>query len=189
MNLLHIAKMPFSFHDGWDTVVGLHPSVMRSFLLLVLPFSLIAPWSLLYAGNAHLQVLGVHVSALRWRELAVVFFLAELITVPLMGAMIKNIAAAHGLKIDFKDAFLLAGIAAVPMWLSSLGLLSSELWMSVVMAFAGLALAASVLYHGAYSILHMEDEIEAQSLSYQVFSVGAMVWLILCSYIVLTVLM
>lgn len=188
MNIMQLVKMPFSFHDGWDAVVKNHPSVMRSFLLIVLPFSIIAPWCLLYAGNAHSANLGIYLTDLRWRELAAVFFAAELVTVPLMGATVKNIAVAHGLKVDFKDAFLLAAISAVPMWLSSLGLLFSELWLSIALAFLGLGIAASVLYHGAYSILHMEDEIEGQSLSYQVFSVGAMMWLILCSYIVLTVL-
>lgn len=188
MNILHLAKMPFSFHDGWDTVVKIHPSVMRSFLLIVLPFSIIAPWSLLYAGNAHSVNLGIYVNELRWRELAAAFFVAELLTVPLMGAVIKNIAVAHAHQVDFKDAYLLAAISAVPMWLSSLGLLFSALWFSVALAFLGLGIAASVLYHGAYSVLQMEDEIEGQSLSYHVFSVGAMVWLILCSYIVLTVL-
>ncbi|MBC3874250.1 YIP1 family protein [Undibacterium flavidum] len=188
MNIFHFAKMPFSFHDGWDLVVEVHPSIMRSFFALVLPFSLIAPASLFYAGSLHSAALGVVVSEARWLELAIVFFVAELITVPIMGAMIKSVADKGGLDMAFEDAFLLAAISAVPMWLSSLGLFLPELWIAIGSAFIGLGLAASVLYHGAYSILRLEDKIEAQLLSYQVFSVGAMVWLILCTYVILMVL-
>lgn len=185
MNFFNLTKMPFSFHGGWDTVITVHPSVIRTFFLLVLPFSFIPPATLLYAGSDHVSMFSLSIGDGRWKEVALVFFIAELLTVPFMGWLIKNIAAEHKLSVDFKDTFLLASITAVPMWISGLCLAASDIWVMIVIGVAGLMIAASLLYHGVYAILKMKDEFEAQSLSYQAFSVGAIVWVMLCSYIVL----
>ncbi|MDO8653120.1 MAG: hypothetical protein Q7R66_13125 [Undibacterium sp.] len=185
MNLFNLTKMPFSFHGGWDTVVTVHPSVIKTFLLLVLPFSLIPPATLLYAGSDHASMFQISTVAVRWQQVALVFFIAELLTVPLMGWLIKTIAAEHKITVDFKETFLLAAIIAVPMWLSSLGLAVQDTWTMIAIGIAGLLAAASLLYHGAYVILKMDDPFEAQSLSYQAFAAGAVIWVMLCAYIVL----
>jgi hypothetical protein len=185
MNLLNYTKMPFSFHDGWDTVVSVHPSVLKTFLWLVLPFSVIPPAMLLYAGSHHASTYLMDAAFSRWQEVALVFFIAELLTVPLMGWLMKNIAAVHNMTVDFKDTFLLAAITAVPMWLSSLGLAIPNLWAMIAIVVFGLLAAASLLYHGTYTILQMDEEIEAQSLSYQAFAVGGVVWVLLCTFVVL----
>ena len=185
MNIFNLTKMPFSFHGGWDTVVSVHPSVIKTFLLLVLPFSLIPPAALLYVGSGHGSTFLLNIGGSRWTEVALIFFIAELLTVPLMGWLIRSVASQHKFTVDLKDAFLLAAITAVPMWFSSLGMLASDIWTMITFGIAGLLVAASLLYHGVVPILKMQDPFEAQSLSYQVFSVGAFVWVLLCSYIVL----
>ncbi|WP_083917487.1 Yip1 family protein [Leeia oryzae] len=184
MNPLQYTKMPFSFHAGWDRIVNIHPKVLRTFLLLVLPFSLIPPATLLYAGNHHLSVWLQNDTHSDWLAVAIIFFIAELLTVPMMGWVIKHNAGKYNLNVSFKDTYLLAAIIAVPMWLSSLGLLASSMWMTIGLAIAGLALAASLLYHGLYAELKMEDRFEAQSLSYEIFSLGGAVWVMLCVFLV-----
>lgn len=185
MSLLNYTKMPFSFNDGWDEVGAAHPSVFKTFLLLVLPFSLIPPAMLLYAGSHHASLYLMDSTYSRWQEVALVFLLAELLTVPLMGWIIKNIAAVHKLPVDFKDAFLLAAIVGVPMWLSSIGLLIPNLWLMIGIVVLGFLVAVSLLYHGTYSILKMDEQIEAQSMSFAAFSAGAIVWVFLCAFVVL----
>lgn len=185
MSLLNYTKMPFSFHDGWDKVGVIHPSVLRTFLLLVLPFSLIPPAMLLYAGSHHASVYLMDATFSRWQEVALVFLIAELLTVPLMGWILKNIASVHKMSVDFKDTFLLAAIVAVPMWLSSLGLAIPNLWAMIGVVVLGFLAAVSLLYRGTYSILKMDEQIEAQSMSFAAFSVGAIVWIMLCAFVVL----
>lgn len=185
MNLLNLGKMPFSFHGGWDTVRKIHPSVVRSFLLLVLPCSLIPPLALLYAGSHHAGLYWVDAPYLRWLDVAGVFLLMELLTVPLMGWLICKLAKDHQVMMDFQDSFLLASITAVPMWLSSLGLLSGDLWLVIACVVMGLLLAASVLYHGLYAILKLEDAVDAQVMGYKIFSFGGIVWIMLCSFVAL----
>ena len=185
MSLLNYTKMPFSFRDGWDKVGAVHPSVLKTFLLLVLPFSLIPPAMLLYAGSHHASAYLMDPTYARWQSVALVFLVAELLTVPLMGWIIKNIAAVHKLSVHYKDAFLLAAIVGVPMWLSSLGLLIPNLWAMIGVVVLGFMAAVSLLYHGTYSILKMNEQIEAQSMSFAAFSVGAIVWVLLCAFVVL----
>ena len=185
MSLLNYTKMPFSFHDGWDKVGVIHPSILRTFLLLVLPFSLIPPAMLLYAGSHHASIYLMDATFSRWQEVALVFLIAELLTVPLMGWIIKNIASVHKMSVDFKDAFLLAAIVGVPMWLSSLGLAIPNLWAMIGVVVLGFIAAVSLLYRGTYSILKMDEQIEAQSMSFAAFSVGAIVWIMLCAFVVL----
>ncbi|MGV8899815.1 MAG: Yip1 family protein [Burkholderiaceae bacterium] len=185
MSQFNSSKMPFSFHNGWDKIGAVHPSVVKTFLLLILPFSLVPPAMLLYAGSHHASVYLMDAAFSRWQEVALVFFIAELLTVPLMGWVIKNIASVHRLSVDFKDAFLLAAITGVPMWLSSVGLLIPNLWAMIGIVVLGFLVAISLLYYGTYSILKMDEQMEAQSMSFAVFSAGGIVWVLLCAFVVL----
>ena len=181
--------MPFEFHGDWDAVIAIHPSVLKTFFFLVLPFSFIPPLSLLYAGNSQFDLLfWLRAGDSRWQDVAWIFLIAELITVPLMGWLIQKVALQRKCEVSYADSFLLAALIAVPMWLSSLGLLVSNLSLMILIGCVGLWIAANLLYHGIYTLLHMQDPFEAQSMSYHIFSVGAIVWLLLCTYIVLPVL-
>ncbi len=140
---------------------------------------------LLYAGSHHASVYLMDATFSRWQEVALVFLIAELLTVPLMGWILQSIASVHKMSVDFKDTFLLAAIVAVPMWLSSLGLAIPNLWAMIGVVVLGFIAAVSLLYRGTYSILKMDEQIEAQSMSFAAFSVGAIVWIMLCAFVVL----
>jgi hypothetical protein len=184
MSLLAYAKMPFSFEQGWDKVCLLHPNVLKTFLLLVLPFSLIPPAMLIYAGGHHASAYLVDAPLARWQTVAELFLLAELLTVPLIGWAIRFVADVHKIRAAFRDTFLLAGVTAVPMWLFALFLAVPNMWWMIAGVVAGLLLSAGVLYHGATRILKISDAIEAQSLSAEVFAVGALVWACLCAIVI-----
>lgn len=185
MNILSIGKMPFVFHGVWDKLFELHPSVLKTFLLVVFPFSLIPPVVLLYVGTHHVSLFWLAAGDSRWSTVALIFFAAEILTVPLMAWLLKSIAKQHRLHSEFKDCFLLAAIVAVPMWLSSIGLIASSLWTIVEIAVIGFLCAAGLLYHGIYSFLKMQDQFEAQSLSYEILAAGLFAWVMLCSFIIL----
>jgi hypothetical protein len=188
MSLLKYTKMPFSFHDGWDTVYAVHSSVWKTYLLLVLPFSMIAPAMLLYAGSHHAAAYLMDATHVRWQAVALTFFVAELLTVPLIGVMIRQAAAVHKIAADAKDAFLLAAITSIPMCLSSLGLAIPSMWVMIGLVVLGLLVAASLLYHGCYYILKMDEPMEAQSLSAEVFAAGGVVWALLCGFVLLALM-
>ena len=188
MNPLEYIKMPFSFHEGWHRVYADRPSIPNIFFFLVLPLSMIAPAMLLYASFHHADQYLMDANAARWQAVALMFFIAELLTVPLMGWMIQQVASAREIAADFKDCFLLAAITSVPMCLSSFGLAIPDLWLMIGIVVLGLALAASLLYHGAYYILKLEDPMQAQLLGSEVFAAGGIVWAALCGFVLLTLM-
>lgn len=185
MNPLNYMKMILSFDDGWDEVRALHPSVAKTFLLVVLPLSLLPPAMLLYAGMHHPLAYLMNAPFSRWEIVATTFLVTELATVPLMGWVIKNMAGMHKIQANFNDTFLLAALAAVPMWVSSIALAIPSLWILIVALVIGLLASASMLYHGTYTVLKLDDDEEAQALSSSAFSIGGLVWAFLCAFVVL----
>jgi MFS family permease len=184
MTMLTYLKMPFSFRAGWNQLSATHPSVWKTFLLLSLPFALIPPLMLVLAGGQHGAAYLVDATPARWQAVAFIFLIAELLTVPLMGWVIGRIAASRGLVVRFEDAFRLAAICALPMWLSSLVLLIPQMWVVIAGIVGGLLVAADMLYHGSASILNISDRTQAQSLSYEVFSAGCLAWVFLCALVI-----
>jgi hypothetical protein len=178
------SKMLISFHDGWDEVRTLHPSIAKTFGFIILPFSLLPPAMLLYAGFDHPTAYMSDALFSQWQDVAVLFLFAELISVTVMAWAIKQMALSRNVVADFRDTLLLAAITAIPMWLSSFGLAIPHSWATISIALLGLVASASLLYHGIFAILKLEDEIDAQALSYATFSVGIFVWVVLCTFVI-----
>lgn len=185
MSLLDYAKLPFSFNGGWDELGARHPSVLQTFLQVVLPFSLLPPAMLLYAGSHHGDAYLTAAPFSHWEAAALVFLVAELLTVPMMGWAIRSIAQVHSLSAGYRDSFRLAAIAAIPIWLSSTGLASADMWPMIASVLAGLFLSAAVLYRGCFNFLKMCDPMQAQALSCQAFAVGGLAWAFLCGLVIL----
>jgi hypothetical protein len=139
---------------------------------------------LLYAGFDHPTAYMSDALFSQWQDVAVLFLFAELISVAVMAWAIKQMALSRNIVADYKDTFLLATITAIPMWLSSLGLSIPVIWATLAIAALGLAASASLLYHGIFAILKLEDEMDAQALSYATFSVGIFVWVVLCTFVI-----
>ena len=188
MSILKYTKMPFSFHEGWDQAFAERPSMCKTFLFMVLPFSMLAPAMLMYAGSHHPEAYLMDPSLERWRAVAATFFVGELLTVPLMGVMIRQIASVHGIAADFRDTFLLAAIMSIPMCLSSLGLAIPNLLLLIALVVLGFGVAAALLYHGTYYILGLKDPMQAQSLSSEVFATGGLVWALLAGFVLVTLM-
>src|SRR5512137_1067689 len=113
MSLLSLAKLPLSADEGWPDLVRIHPGILKVFLLLVLPLSLLPPAMLYFAGTHYPDVFGPAAHRRNWALVAAVFLVAELATVTLMGWLIKRVGSTNGLAIDHHDSYLLAAIAAV----------------------------------------------------------------------------
>lgn len=186
MNFFKYAQMPFSFEEGWPQAFEHHPSVARTFFFLVLPFSLLAPAMLIFAGNSHPSAYLMDPSFARWQAVALIFFIGELITVPLMGKIVQEIASVHKIAVRYRDAFLLAAITSIPLHLSSLGLAIPSLVTMLAVVIIGFGFACALLYHGIDYMLGLTDKMQAQEFSTEVIATGALVWALLCGFILLT---
>lgn len=189
MNWIELPRMVVSSHAGWDDVERSHPSVRTMFLRLVLPMSLLPPAMILFASS--------HVGAERfpgvpfatWALLAVVFFVLELSSVPLMAKVIRMVAADKGARTDKHDAYMVAAIAPLPLWLSSLVLLQSHVWLIVLVPLAALAASAGLVRNGVERMLSVSEEVDAEDLSMIVITIGMLAWLCLVGAVLLPAIM
>jgi hypothetical protein len=179
MSILQIGKLFVSPHEGWDEVVRIHPSVVKLFGLVVVPLSLIPPLMLEYAGHHYGSVLYPNTSAQAWTIAALVFLFAELLTVPLMAWGIQSVAKSRGVLSNYHDAFTLAAIAPIPLWLSSLALFSSNTFLIVGIVVFGLVGSVLLIFRGVEGILGVEEDMVAFNLAYIATAMGLIAWVLL----------
>ena len=187
MNIALFPQMLVSSTKGWPELEKARPSIARVFLLLVLPLSLLPPIMLHFAGGHYGDVLFAGMPARQWSLIAVIFFLAEMITFAAMGWLIKEISDTYKVEISLHDAYLLAAISPIPLWLSSLALLVPSLAFGVGVSFVGLCVSCAIIYHGIYAFCHMNEEIAAAGFTFAVISAGLLAWVMLMVLVVLPV--
>lgn len=185
MNPLLMPNMIFSFHSGWDELIRIHPSVSRIFVLLVLPFSLLPPAMIYYAGGQYGDIFVQGVSPARWHTAAGIFFLAELLTVPVMAWLMHLASRANDVAADYHDCFTVAAIAPIPLWLSSLVLFIPDLVVGVVVGALALACSLALTYRGVYALLHMHENLRAFQMATVVTGAGLFAWLVLMQIVLL----
>ncbi len=176
MNILHIHRLFASSADGWEELARPRPSALRMFMLLVLPFSLIPPLMLEYAGHSYGTVMFPASVAHAWSIAALFFLFAELITVPLMAWAIKTVANSKGISSDYHDAFMLAAVAPVPLWLSSLALFSDQPGVVVGVVVLGVIASVVLIFRGVQRILKVKESLVAFDIANIVTSFGLIAW-------------
>ncbi len=86
---------------------------------------------------------------------------------------------------DYHDAYLLAGIAPIPLWLSSLGLFVPSLGFNAVLSLAALGLSCGIIYHGIEGLCHTREDVTAASIVQTVIGAGLIAWALLLMLVVL----
>lgn len=185
MKLSTLSHLPLSADQGWPEIERLHPRLARVFAFVVLPLSILPPLMLYYVGNSDPEVFLPQSAGKNWGMIAAVFFLMEMLTLMLMGWLIKQVAESNNMKIDYHDSYLLAAIAPVPLWLSSLGLLVPSLGFNVVLSLTAMGLSCGIIYHGIEALAHSREEVSAASVVQIVIGAGLIAWALLLVMVVL----
>ncbi|MCB2385918.1 Yip1 family protein [Thalassolituus alkanivorans] len=178
MNLSELI-MPWSA-KGWEKMQSMNISIPALAWKLVLPLSFLPPVLLYYAGthydNSYIQ----NFPEKNWHFITTTFFLAELLTFFVMGWLIHSVLESHDLAINYHDAYLLAAIAPIPMWLSSLGLLIPSALITSIFAGVGLVASCVILYLGTSALCHRNtDDVVSMSATYTIMSAAFLAWIML----------
>lgn len=176
MNLHALSRLPMSADAGWPELIRERPRLPAVLAFVVLPLSLLAPLMLYWAGTQQPEMFPPAWRAKPWDEIAALFFVAELVTLAAMGALIRWAAHGYGLEVDYHDSYLLASITPVPMWLSALGLLVPTLLFAAVAAAAGLAVSCAILYHGIQAYCRTREDVAPSGLVRTVLGLGFAAW-------------
>lgn len=170
VNLTIIAR------TAWFFLSRLHPSLSWSFTRVVLPLSLLPPVMLYYAGTLHGDDFMPGFAARDWKTIALIFLVAELASVGLMGPLIRWIAGLNGFTADKESAYLLAFAAPTPLWLSSLALVVPNFIFVAAVAILGLVASCIIIYHGVAVLLKVKEDIVAGSIAYGIMACGLLAW-------------
>lgn len=179
MTACQCANLSSVIRTAWFFLGRAHPSLSRVFFTVVLPLSLLPPAMLYYAGTYQGDLFMPGLATRDWLGIALIFLVAELVTVPAMAHVIRWIAAINGFVADRTHAALLAVAAPIPLWLSSLGLLVPNIFFNVVVCCLALGLACVIIYHGVTMLLKVKDDIQAASIAYGIMGVGLIAWALL----------
>ena len=176
MNLAHLPGMLFSPGAGWADLMRARPSQARLLATVFAPLALIPPVMILVAADD----LGAHlfpeVGASTWRLIAITFFVAECVTLALMTWVILAAARTHHGVARQYDAFVVAVVAPVPMWLSALALPTAHVPLIIGCMLAGLAASAFLIRHGVRAMLGVREVTEAGSVALIVTCAGVLAW-------------
>ena len=123
MKVMAYMKMPFSYREGWRELQAKSPSIPLLAWCVVLPMSLLPPVMLYFAGTHYGDAFMTGFADREWRFITTILFLAELLTFFIMGWVIHAVVnGTEQLSINYQDAYLLAALAPLPLWASSLAL-------------------------------------------------------------------
>ena len=180
MNTHNLPKMLYSYREGWQDLIQVHPSVARLFTLYVMPMSLIPPvmfvYSMLVTPGSVFPALVPEISTMEVMAVAIAFYLASLAMVGLMASIIQQMGDVVGVKPAYEEAFMLAAVAPTPLWLSALALFIPFTWVNgLVVALAWVA-SAALIYHGVYPLFKLEDESKARVMGSFVLTAGVIAW-------------
>jgi hypothetical protein len=178
MTLHSLYRMPVSPREAWPELTRVDSMVARTFLLLALPLSLLPPALMYLVGSDHGDAFVAGYSAKPWGTIAVAFFAGEMASVAFMGWMIKQAARWWEEDIDYRSAYVIAAVAAVPLWMSSLGLLVPSLAFNIALSGLALAVSCALLFQGIRSFCrHAEDDVlRGAEITQVVFGAGLGVW-------------
>jgi len=183
MTLLTLSTLPFSTTGDWSTLSRERPALSRVFFFLVLPLALLPPGMLYLAGSLHPAMFPPALARGSWGGLAAAFFLTEIATLLATGWLIQQLARTSRLAVDGRAAYLIAGLAPLPLWLASLGLLVPDLLFTVLLATIALALTCRALYRGILGLSQTREPVTAAWMT-QVALGGALVpWALLAAVV------
>lgn len=149
MNLITLFKLFRSPTAGWQELLATKPSMPRLFMFHVVPLASIPPLMIFFtAVSADSTFLIGTLSPRKLILVGLILFIIQLMAVPMMALIIKQLGEVVNIKPAFQSAFTLAAVAPTPLWLSALLLIAPSLL--VLVTFGSLALMASfgLIYYG-----------------------------------------
>lgn len=184
MAIPYYFKMLNTSNAGWDEAER-STSVVKTLFYMVLPLSLLPSLMILYAGFTYGANYFSAATDVTWMTSAAVFLIAELLTLPLMAFALKSVAQTRGIHTEYRHAFAVVSVSAVPMWLSSLALFVTVPLFVIAAGLLGLIVSIYLTYHGTKGLLYKHEELEVAAITHTTLSLGVVTWVFLMTLILI----
>ena len=186
MNPVTLFKLFFTPTRGWQDLLSTQPSIPRLFMLHVVPFSLI-PSLMFYVANMNntfpmLEALPGNKMLL----VAVSFFVIQLISVPIMATVLRQLGEVAEIRASYRDSFILASVAPTPLWLAPVFLFVPNLLLILGVITLAMMAACGIIYYGVPTLFKVSDEGRAMFYFGGVVMAGmiASAFLVVCALVI-----
>lgn len=185
MNRLLLRDTAGSRLAAWYALARSHPEISRAVLPLVVPLSLIPPVMIYLAGTYYGDAFAPGYGGKDWGSIALIFLAAELASFAGMGWLVHQICRSYSAGASYRDAYLIAAVAPVPLWLSAFGLLVPSLAFNAAVSLAALGASCVLIYQGVRTCCDIREEVQAAGITQMLFGAGLTAWAVLLLLVVL----
>ena len=154
-------------------------SIHRLYLLHVVPLSLIPPLFIYYAAGNYAGDLLPILSKAQLLLVAVILFIVELVAVPLMALILRQLAEVADTHPSYHDAFTLAAVAPTPLWLVPIVFLIPDMLINLLALTMALMATVGFIYYGIPSVFRIKERGHAMLLFGAVLTAGVIAWVFL----------
>lgn len=159
MNLTTIFKLFWAPTSGWRELIASNPSIPRLFLLHVVPLACIPTLMIVYAGNSNETYLLVDMlSGPKLMFVGTIFFLVQLIAVPIMASIIRHLGEVADISPSYESAFILAAVAPTPLWLSAVSLFAPNFLVLIAIGTLALMASAGLIFYGIPQLFDIQEK-------------------------------
>jgi hypothetical protein len=158
MNFSTIFKLFFTPAKGWHELIDSQPSIARLFLLHVVPLACIPTIMVVYANKSNEDFLLVDMlSTEKLMYVGTAFFLVQLMSVPIMASIIRQLGEVADISPSYQSAFILAAVAPTPLWLSALCLFIPNFMVMIVVGTLAIMASAGLIFYGIPEVFKIQE--------------------------------
>jgi hypothetical protein len=186
MNPVTLFRLFFTPTRGWEALMNSEPSIHRLYLLHVIPFALIPPVMIYLAGQNHSLLFFDLLPGKKLLLVAIMFFLIQLVVVPAMASIIRQLAEVADAHPSYREAFILAAVAPTPLWMAPIFLVVPDILVNIVVTSLAMMAAAGFIYYGIPTVFKVREPGHVHLLFGAVLMAGATAWgfLMVCTFVI-----
>jgi len=159
MNFSTIFKLFFTPTNGWRDLLDSGPSIPRLFLMHVVPLACVPTLMIVYAGRSADNFLLIDMlSTQKLMYVGTVFFLVQLISVPVMASIIRQLGEVAEINPSYRSAFILASVAPTPLWLSAVSLFIPSFLALILFGTLAMMASAGLIFYGIPEIFDVREK-------------------------------
>lgn len=162
--------------QGWSNLVQSKPSIHRLYLLHVIPYALIPPLMGYLAASKYGGQFFPAMSSAKLMLIAVIFFIVELVVVPAMAVIVRQLGEVAEIHPTYHDAFVLAAVAPTPLWLAPIFLLVPSVLLNLAVVSLAMMAAAGFIYYGIPAVFGLKEAGHAMLMFGAVLIAGVVAW-------------
>jgi hypothetical protein len=171
---------------GWQRLINSRPTIYRLYLLHVIPFSIIPAFMIYLTGGKHGLLFLNLLPDDKLRVVAIIFFVIQLVVVPIMAIIVRQLAEVAEIHPSYGDSFILASVAPTPLWMAPVFLFIPDIYVNSLVITVAMMAAVGLMYFGIPTIFRIEDKGRSFLFFGAVLMAGLMAWvfLMVCTLVI-----